>query len=158
MSKLIVTTSWDNGYLPALKELIKELMIEKWVLFTGTLYGEDKIKAYIDADVYVLPSIYEAFPTTVLEACACGVPVITTDRCGTGDIIIESQAGIVIPYDKEQLIRALLSMLSDEKMKQHFREKGKLLVYEKFNWSKIAENVERIYLDCTNSGKWKGAR
>lgn len=133
----------DDGYLPALKELINELGIEERVLFAGPLYKEEKIKAYIDADVFVTPSFY-GFPVTFLEACACGLPVITTQVGDTLDWL-DGQAGLVVPYDKEQLRDALLHILGDDKIGREFGEKGRLLVREKFNWVKIAGQVEKVY-------------
>jgi len=137
----------DEGYLPALKKLAKELNIESNIHFIGPLYGKEKLEAYVDADVYVLPSVYETFPVSVLEACACGTPVILSDRCGIAGMI-DGQAGLVVSYDKDQLSNAILSMLSSEAMRQKFAERGKSLVREKFSWAKIAEQVERIYLGC----------
>ncbi len=130
--------------LPSLKKLVADLGIGNKVLFTGPLYEEEKLKAYVDADVYVLPSSYEMFGITALEACACGTPVIVTDRCGVADVI-NGQAGLVVPHDEEQLRQALLHMLGDDKLRQEFGEKGKSLVRAKFNWEKIAKQVERVY-------------
>jgi glycosyltransferase involved in cell wall biosynthesis len=140
----LVIVGPDDGYLPPLKQLIADLGISDKVLFTRPLYGQEKLKAYVDADVYVLPSVYETFPIAVLESWACGTPVVVTDRCGIADVI-DGQAGLVVPYDKEQLQHTLLHMLDDDKMRLRFGEKGKLLVREKFSWGKIAEQVERVY-------------
>ena len=148
-AKLVIAGP-DDGYLPMLKKLIKELKIEEKVLFTGPLYGKEKLEAYVDADVYVLPSIYETFPIAVLEACACGTPVVVTDRCGIANVI-DGEAGLVVPYDKEQLQQALLHMLDDDKIRLRFGEKGKLLMCEKFDWGKIAEQVEDLYMNCLPS-------
>ena len=145
-AKLVIAGP-DDGYLAALKELIRELKIEEKVLLTGPLYKNEKLQAYVDADVYVLPSSYEIFGITALEACACGTPVIVTDQCGIADLI-DGQVGLVVPYYKEQLQHALLYMLGDNKIRLQFGEKGKLLVHEKFNWEKIAEQVENIYSSC----------
>ena len=142
-AKLVIVGP-DDGYLPFLKKLIADLQISDRALFTGQLYGREKLEAYVDADVYVLPSSYEIFGITVLEACACGTPVIVTDRCGIADVI-DGQAGLVVAYDKEQLQNGLLQMLGDDKMRLRFGEKGKLLVREKFNCEKIAEQMERVY-------------
>ncbi|MBA7507576.1 N-acetyl-alpha-D-glucosaminyl L-malate synthase [subsurface metagenome] len=142
-TKLVIVGP-DDGYLPSLKKLIAELEISDKVLFTGPLYESEKLRAYVDADIYVLPSSYEIFGITVLEAMACGIPVIVTDCCGIAEVI-DGRAGLVVPYDKERLSDAVLCMLSDDKMRQQFGEKGKLLVREKFNWQKIAEQVEGIY-------------
>lgn len=143
-AKLVITGP-DDGYLAALKELIRELKIEEEVMFTGPLYGREKLQAYVDADVYVLPSVYETFPVSVLEACACGTPVIVTDRCGIANIV-DGQLGFAVPYDKDQLTNAILHMLTDDKLRREFGEKGKLLVRQKFNWEKIAELMENVYL------------
>jgi glycosyltransferase involved in cell wall biosynthesis len=140
----LVIVGQDSGYLPFLKKLVVELGIADKVLFTGSLYGQEKLEAYVDADVYVLPSVYETFPMTVLEAWACGTPVVVTDRCGIADII-DGEVGLVVPYDREQLQRALMCMLENDKMRLEFGEKGRLLVREKFNWDKIVEQVEEVY-------------
>jgi len=143
----LVIVGPDEGYLPALKKLVKELDIERNIHFIGPLHGKEKLEAYVDADVYVLPSIYETFPIAAIEASACGIPVILTEYCGAAGMI-DGQAGLVVSYDTNQLSDAILRMLSNEKMRQQFAERGKALVREKFNWAKIAEQVENIYLNC----------
>jgi glycosyltransferase involved in cell wall biosynthesis len=143
----LVITGPDDGYLSVLKQLINELGIEEKVLFTGPLYGKRKLEAYVDADIYVLPSSYEAFGITALEACACGTPVIVTDRCGIADLI-DNQAGLVVSNDMDALRDAILHMLSDEKLRQEFSKKGKLLAHEKLRWEKVAEQAEYIYQNC----------
>jgi glycosyltransferase involved in cell wall biosynthesis len=148
-AKLVIAGP-DDGYLATLKELVRELKIEEEVMFTGPLYGRDKLEAYVDADVYVLPSVYETFPVSVVETCACGTPVIVTDRCGIADIV-DGQVGFVVPYDRDQLTNAISHMLTDDKLRREFGEKGKLLVREKFNWEKIAELMENVYLSCLAS-------
>lgn len=145
-SRLVIAGP-DDGYLSTLKRLITDLNIGPKVLFTGPLYGKDKLEAYVDADVYVLPSVYEIFGVALLEACACGTPVVVTDRCGIADVI-DGHAGLAVPSDKDQLGRAILSILDNEGMRQEFRERGKSLVRERFDWRKIAEQVEKIYAGC----------
>jgi len=152
-AKLVIVGP-DEGYLPTLKKLVTELDIESNILIVGPLYGKEKLEAYVDADVYVLPSVYETFPIAALEASACGTPIILTERCGIAGII-DGQAGLVVAYDKDKLSNAILRMLSNEEMRQKFAERGKSLVREKFNWLKIAEQVESLYASCvtTNSSQ-----
>jgi glycosyltransferase involved in cell wall biosynthesis len=140
----------DDGYLSILQKLIIQAGISNRVLFTGPLYGEDKYKAYVDADVYVLPSISEGFPVSVLESCACRTPVVITDTCSIADII-DGQAGIVIPRNRGQLVKALEAILSNHKMGQELGEKGRSLILKRFNWQVIAEQVERVYLGCVRT-------
>ncbi len=146
----LVIVGPDDGYLPMLRKLIEELKIGEKVLFTGPLCGRDKLEAYVDADVYVLPSSYEILGITILEALACGTPVIVTNRCGIADVI-DNQVGLGVPYDKDQLSNAILCMLGDDKMRLQFGEKGKLLVRDNFSWVGIAEKMENMYLSVIKS-------
>lgn len=140
----LVIVGPDDGYLPALKKLIKESKIAEKVLYIGPLYGEEKLKAYIDADVYVLPSIYETFPMTVLEACACATPVIVTDRCQIADLVRDN-VGFVVPYDKDRLRDAILNMLTHKELRMKFGERGRILIKEQYNCSHRAEQIEAVY-------------
>lgn len=146
----LVIVGPEDGYLSSLKKLITNLEISNNVLFIGPLYGQEKLQAYVDADVYVLPSSYEIFGITVLEACACGTPVIVTDRCGIADII-DGKAGLVVPPERDALSTAIAAILRDKERAQEFGEKGKSLVRENFNWERIAGQVENVYLSCLAS-------
>lgn len=146
----LVIVGPDDGYLSKLKQLITDLKIGGNVIITGPLYGRNKLEAYVDAELYVLPSIYEIFAITVLEAMACGTPVIVTDRCGIANIIGE-QAGIVVPCNEDALGEAILNILGDVEKRQEYGYKGKLLARENFNWDKISKQIEVVYMTCITS-------
>ncbi|MFC1977733.1 glycosyltransferase [Chloroflexota bacterium] len=136
----------DGGYLSVLKGLVKELKVEEKVIITGFVPFETKLAAYVDADVYVLPSVYETFPTTVLEASACGTPVIVTDRCQIAPLV-DNIFGLAVPYDKDRLRDALSQVMASEEMRTRFGETGRALVREKYTWSRIAEQIEEVYVE-----------
>ncbi len=140
----LVIVGPDDGFLSTIKKQTEDLKIDGRILFAGPLYERDKLEAYVDADVYVLPSVYETFPVTVLEACACGTPVIVTDQCGIADIVDE--VGYVVEYDKDQLQDAIIKILSDEGLRRKFGEEGKRLVGEEFGWDEVVLDIENIYL------------
>lgn len=140
----LVIVGPDDGHLVGLKELARELNMEDRVLFPGPLYGRDKLEAYVDAEVYVLPSAYEIFGITVLEALSCGTPVIISDKCGLADKI-KGRAGIVVPRDEASLRDALRTMLTDEPVRQRFIEVGRKLVEAEFTWQRVAEKMESVY-------------
>jgi len=144
----LVIAGPDDGFLSTLKGQIEDFKINDKILFTGPLYGRDKLEAYADADVYVLPSVYEIFGITVLEACACGTPVIITDRCGIADII-DDKVGHVVEYDKDQLQDAIIKVLSDEELRMRFGEGGRRLVREEFGWGGVVGRLEQIYKKVT---------
>lgn len=86
---------------------------------------------------------YEIFGITVLEACACGTPVIVTDKCGIADFI--EKTGHVVKCNKEELKYAIFKILSDEKLRRRFREDGIKLVRKDLGWDKVVAEVETIY-------------
>lgn len=143
----LVIAGPDDGYLPALKTLTKELGLEDTVLFVGPLFGDEKLAAYVDADVYALTSSYEIFGVTILEALSCGTPVVVSEGCGLGDVV-NNRAGLVVPYEKEPLTKALLTLLADGKLREKFSRKGLALVHENYSWSSIAGQMEQVYQKC----------
>ena len=143
----LVIVGQDDGFLSTLKRQIEDLKIGDKILLTGPIPEKDKLGAYVDADVYVLPSVYETFPVTVLEACACGTPVIVTDRCGIANIVNNNNVGYVVEYNKDQLQDAIFKILINEELRRYFGEGGKKLVREKFSWDIVVEQLEKIYGD-----------
>ena len=144
----------DDGYQLALEGLIQALKIENKVLFTGFVTQDEKKKAFVDADVFVTPS-FSGFPVTFLEACACGTPIITTNK---GDKLdwIHDNVGYVVEYDKDRLRNAIFKVLSDYGLRKRFGERGKKLVMEEFDWDKIVKRVEDSYMSCLPSIEQKG--
>ncbi len=148
----LVVVGPDDGYLATFKKLVADLIVAPKVLFTGPLYQRDKLEAYVDADVYVLPSVYEILGITALEALACGTPVVVTDRCGVAEAI-STPALISVPYDKRALHDAILRLLLDDRIERNSGRSARLLVQERFSWSRIAKQVEDIYSKCTSIEK-----
>jgi glycosyltransferase involved in cell wall biosynthesis len=142
----LVIAGPDDGYLGQLKEDIKRLGISDKVLLTGPLYKEAKLEAYVDADAYVLPSSYEVFGLTVIEACACGAPTIVTNRCGVADAIRE--VGCVVDYDTHQLQSAIHNVVTNAPLREKMRERGPVMVRERYDLEKIIDDLEKLYQTC----------
>ena len=143
---LLVIAGPDDGHLKEAKSLTSALDISKHVLFTGPLYGQDKLEAYVDSDVVVLPSRYETFPIVVLEACACGKPVIASEVGGLKDLIINGETGLLFePENVKQLTRSIFSLLNDNNVAKEMGQKGKSFVRENFTVEKVVERLEKAY-------------
>lgn len=140
----LVIVGGDDGYLQTLEQLVKDIGIGDSVIFTGFLQGEIKLAAYVDADVYVLPSIYECFPTTVMEACACGTPVIITDACQIASLV-QNNVGLVVPGDKDRLREALAKILTDTEMRTRLVGNTRALVAGECSMSRYADRIEAVY-------------
>lgn len=150
----LVIAGPDNGFLSILEAQIGDLNIKDKVLFTGPLYEKDKLEAYVDADVYVLPSVYEAFPVTVLEACACGTPVIVTKNCAISNIV-DNKVGYVSDFEKGQLCETIFKLLNNYEDRVNFSENGRKIIFEFFDWSNIQLKLERIYSQCIHPSPFK---
>ena len=140
----LVVAGPDDGHIDDIKSIVKKFDIEDDVIFPGAIFGKDKISAYIDSDVFVLPSKYESFGNVVLEAMACGTPVIVTNNCGVSEWI-DVDAGYIIEYNVNQLSNAMNEILSDELLKIKLSGNGKNLVRRKFDLNNNINEIEKIY-------------
>jgi glycosyltransferase involved in cell wall biosynthesis len=134
-----------DGFLPRLKSAAARLGVAQKVIFTGPLYGEEKWRAYRDADLFVLPSENENFGNTAGESAACGTPVIVTDSCGIAPLVRD--AGLVVRPDKEELERALGRILDDDSFKNHCQS-GCCEMAKRLAWDAPIEECERLYEAC----------
>lgn len=145
-TKLVIAGP-DGGFKVFLEKLIVDLRIEDKVLFTGSLTGIDKYAAFVDADVYIMPSMHEGLSLAPLEAYACLTPIIVTDRCGTSEWMAK-EFDKIIPYDKDCLSRAIIHVLNSRNLKTNLKREYEIrsnLLYERFSWKIIAENMENVY-------------
>ena len=133
----------DGGYREVLEKHVLDLNLKNKVIFTGTVSDSEKNEAFTDADIFVTPSFY-GFPITFVEACAYGLPIITTDK---GDKLewIHNKVGYVVKYDKDQLSASISRVLESEDLRRKFGAEGRKLVEEKFNWGEIVKTLEEIY-------------
>lgn len=141
---LLVLVGPDGGYRQSVQRQAAKAGLTDRVVFTGPLYGEDKLGAYVDADVYVLPSLYEIFSLTVLEACLCETPVIVTDRCGLS-AFLRKNGGCVVSYDRAALAGAICRELN---MAPEERDRIKRLKHEVetwFSYNRVTDLFEDLY-------------
>lgn len=145
----LVIVGPDDGYEPQLRNLIKELGISDKTLLTGPLYSREKSEVYVDSDIFILPSIYEIFGITVLEACASGIPIILTEQCGIAPWVVDGKAGLSVPAGNVELLKiACHQILTDNSLGKSLGEHGRQLVKEHFSLTRIAIQLEDIYDSC----------
>jgi len=143
---VLVIAGPDDGYLKEVQELTNSLGVSKYVLFTGPLYGRDKLEAYVDSEVYVLPSRYEIFGMTILEAYACGKPVVASKVGGLKDLVKDGETGLLFEVgDVKQLAGNIFNLLNDDNTTKKMGLKGKKLVRENFIIERIAKKIEKFY-------------
>jgi len=143
---LLVIAGPDDGELGRLQALAGRLRLRERVWFTGPLYGEDKLAAFVDADVLASPAVYEIFGLVPFEALMCGTPVVVTDDCGSGQLIGEAQAGYLVSYgDVEGLAAALLQALMNREEAIRKVTAGQAYIRERLDWDVVVTGLERLY-------------
>ena len=137
----------DDGYLSKLEEKINEYSLKENVIITGPLYKEEKQEALVDCDLFVMPSKYESFTTSGLEAMACGKPLVLTKNNHIHDWV-DGNVGIACGDDKDSLRKAIETVLFDDDLSTVYGEKGKELIKTKYNWDIINTQILDIYKKC----------
>lgn len=137
----LVIAGPDDGFLTQIQKQVKKLKLSDRVIFTGPLYDENKLMAYVDADIYVLPSKYEIFGITALEALACGIPVIITENCGICEYINENM--FIIGNDENELKNSILSVLNNKTLNETKTSDKDSIKF--LDWKSIILDLEKIY-------------
>jgi D-inositol-3-phosphate glycosyltransferase len=140
--------TWSKE-LKKLESLRRTLSISSNVHFIGRKSQEELPSFYNAADIVVLPSHYESFGITALEAMACGTPVVTTDVTGVADLFDKKHSPLITSaHNPIRLAQKLHNLLTDKKM----YEKSSKEVFEKvqdLSWSKIADKYISVVNKCT---------
>ena len=130
---------------------ISELNLEKHVEIIGNITDDELLKLYNSSDLFVLPSIIDSQGNTeglgvvLIEAMACGLPVIGSNIGGIPDIIRDRETGLLVPQkDIHQLSIAMKELIENKDLMEKIANNGYQMVKNKFSWEKIA----RDYIDC----------
>ena len=126
------------------ERLIKKLNLEKRVNFFSNLTQEDLRKTYCEAELAIIPSLYEGFGFAAIEAMACGVPLISSSGGALPEVIKDT--GIIIPpKNAKEIYNSVDFLLSSPKSAKELAEKGLQRANSKFSWTAIAKQLEKVY-------------
>ena len=150
------------GTGPMKEQLVRrsiELGINHKTAFTGFVSDNDLHAFYNAAYLAVFPSLYEPFGIVALEAMSVGKPVIVSNTGGLSEIVEHGKNGLKTPPgDTEALADAIIELLLDPGMAERLGRAGYNMVYEKYTWSRVAEQTLKVYERVLNEyhmGTWK---
>jgi len=124
-------------------QLSKDMGLSKDVIFTGYIVGDEIVPLFKNSQFFVMPSLYEGFGMTVLEAFATGTPAIIS-RVSSLPEIAGDAAYYVDPMNKKDIADAIIKFAQDENLRNEFRIKG-IEQAKKFNWEKTAQETLEVY-------------
>ena len=142
--KLILVSS---GGTPLALKLIRKFELEGKVEVIEGVPHKDMVYVYNSADIFVLPSRFEAFGMSILEAMSCGLPVVTTYQYNNKHEFVKDRVNgfLVQVGNVADLTDKLSRLIEDEHLRQRLGKKARETVVKEFNWHLIAEKVIDVY-------------
>jgi glycosyltransferase involved in cell wall biosynthesis len=146
----------DGPLRPELERLAAERNVADRCVFLG--YRSDVSDLLAAADVFVLPSLFEGLPVSVLEAMAAERPVVATAIGGTDEAVTHEVTGLLVPpRDPAALAAAIRRLQADPQLAGRLAAAGRERVQREFSSAATARNVMRIYDEVTGAGPSAGA-
>jgi poly(glycerol-phosphate) alpha-glucosyltransferase len=142
----LVIAGWDqNGHQRDLEKLAAMLNIGSSISFVGPMFGEAKAASFSGASAFILPSLSEGLPMTVLEAWSWGLPVLMTPKCNLPEGEA-AEAAIMMEADSTSISTALRRLFSmSELERESMGKNGRRLVGEQFQWPHLAKQMCAVY-------------
>ncbi|MBA7597480.1 D-inositol-3-phosphate glycosyltransferase [subsurface metagenome] len=129
-----------------IKGLVKKYQLEKYIIFTGRVPNDELPKYYSAADIFIMPSSYDNFPNSILEAMACELPIVATRVGGIPQQIQEGKNGLLIESNNiEEFKTAILKLINNDKLAQEIGRGNREMVKERYSWIESAQRLKKIY-------------
>lgn len=135
----------DEGQGQSVQKMIGNSPSSSQMRWEGALSPEETLGRMKDANIFVLPSVDEPFPMSVLEALSLGIPVIITDSCGLAPFVAEARAGLVVDDTQESLTDAMRTLMTNEEQRLEFGHNGRRLIEQKFSMESVAVTLLHHY-------------
>jgi glycosyltransferase involved in cell wall biosynthesis len=134
---------------------IDRLGLKGAVRFVSGVADEEIVRLYAEAEVAVVPSLYEGFSLPAVEAMACAVPLVATTGGALPEVVGRSgETGLLVPpSDPGALAAALLLALDDPELRVRLGEAGRSRVLERFTWQATARATAEQYREALGAGR-----
>jgi glycosyltransferase involved in cell wall biosynthesis len=143
-ARFVVVGDGKGNELEKIKECAKESGLSQDICFTG--HRNDLLNVYSSLDLFLMTSIKEGLPNSILEAMAMGVPVVSTAVDGVPELIVENKTGYLCPTgDVETLSNRVISLLKDKGLRDQFVQAGRKHVVESFSFTERIKKLESLY-------------
>ena len=139
------------GYETRVRAWLRDEGLSEKTLFTGLLSFQEKLSAYVDADVFVMPSYLESFGISAVEAMACGTPTIVSENVGISNEIRQHNAGVVVETTTESLSNGMMLLLEDTHQAAEMVSNAQELVKNRFEINAVADTTVNAYEEILKS-------
>ena len=135
----------DGEERSRLERLVRMFNLQRKVTFLGYVSKETLQALYTKARIFVLPSLAEGFPLTLLEAMSCGCAVVATKVSGLLDVVNDDNGFLVEPGSVDALAEKLGLLMGDQKTTEYMGRRGRECVSRKYSWENIASKTLTVY-------------
>jgi len=142
ISLLVVGT---GNYENELKKMCKNFSLSNTVTFYGFCSSKELLMLYHKCDVFILPSLAEAFGNVFAEAMACSLPIIGSSIGGIPDLVDTENGILVEPGNIDEIKNAILKMKVSKEMRSKMAEANRKKILEWYSWEKIAKMHLSVY-------------
>jgi glycosyltransferase involved in cell wall biosynthesis len=149
---LVIAGPDSEDYGSTVRRLLDEKGGLTHTTFPGLLVGQEKLAALRDADLWVLPSRTDSFPIGAVEAMACGLPLVVTDRVHLWPEIQDAGAGLVVAPEIKELREAISSLVDDEGLRARLGQNARRLAVERFDWDRVVPQLLEVYRRVVSGG------
>ncbi len=141
--QLVIVGAQNYRKFSPLVEKVERMDLQRQIKFTGYIAEQDLPAVYNGADMFCFPSLYEGFGLPVLEAMACGVPVVTSNNSSLPEVTGEA-AILIDPYNIGEIASAMQRVLLGPDLAHDLRQCG-LARAAQFTWEKTARETIAVY-------------
>lgn len=135
----------DEGEADKVGTVIARHNAAEYLAWEGPLAPEETSARMADCDIYVLPSVDEPYPMSVIEAMSLGKPVVVTESCGLAPMVRQYSAGVVVDETLESLIAGVTHLMNDSQGRARAGGQARLAARENFNMNSVRARLEREY-------------
>lgn len=147
-----VLLAGDGPSRPALERLTDELALREHVEFLGEIAHDDVPAVLQRLDIFAMPSTWEGFGVSALEASAMELPVVASNIHGIPDVVLDAETGILLPpADVPALADAIARLAGDAALRRAMGAAGRAFVEREYRWQHNAALMERLYAEMTAS-------
>jgi glycosyltransferase involved in cell wall biosynthesis len=146
----------DGPEKATLRRQVERVGLHDHVFFVGRIDDEQETVDIVRAsDLVLLPSYREALPMALIEASACGRPVVATDVGGVREVVSEGVSGTLIsPGQIAAISDAVIDLLKDRERRARMGHAGRMIAEERFGMHRWARRLSDIYAEAVASVDW----
>jgi asparagine synthase (glutamine-hydrolysing) len=143
---LFVGAASESDCLARFDSIVAERGLGEAVRYVGPRYGEDKMRAMAEADLFMFPSLQECLPLVILEAMSAGLPVVATDQGGVADLVEDGKTGFLVPVgDADAIADRMEELIRRPDLRRQMGDEGRRRFVERYTLDRFNEGIWSIF-------------